>query len=315
LGHAPATVTESFRVLDRMERGGFDLQQFFTGPGEAQEEGEIWLIERLKLLDADPEGGRHGYNSYVKVLRNLAKYAGFQGVKFSDLDIPEEENRAFTEPELDRLLAWSSRHREVHLRNRALIQFALVMGWRRSEIAALEMRDLDPANQLVFCRRPAKRGVQRWIRVRAELFSPKRPFFAWLAGRPGIDGPDTPTVPFTTLTVPDGPVWTTTRYRSTAVARMDGNGLARAMWNIGKKVGLQECNFTRCRHTCGTLMYEAGVRLRVIQKYLGHRKIESTAVYTKPRRGFVEAQVDLVPSIYTRRVNRPPQEGVGRDRY
>lgn len=44
-----------------------------------------------------------------------------------------------------------------------------------------------------------------------------------------------------------------------------------------KQLGVHEC-----RHTCATLMLEAGVDIRIVQEILGHEDIKTTARYTHP---------------------------------
>jgi integrase len=61
-----------------------------------------------------------------------------------------------------------------------------------------------------------------------------------------------------------------------------------------------------CRHTCATRLVEAGVNLRVIQRWLGHKNLATTARYAKSSddillRGAASLASLLLPAISRQR--------------
>lgn len=49
---------------------------------------------------------------------------------------------------------------------------------------------------------------------------------------------------------------------------------------LSKLAGMERVNPHALRHTCGYLLINKGIELRIIQDYLGHRNIQNTVRYT-----------------------------------
>lgn len=310
-GMAPDTVEETLKVLDRTRRLGLDVDRYLEGGVIAQDEGDAFMLARLDEVEAKPEGkGDHGYNHYVRLLRTLSRYSVQE---FGRAPIPspwsyreweETENTALSDEELKAVFAWTHRRFEPRLRGRALIHWAFAFGWRRGENAALEEPHLrpqpqcpwqparDPHLQLppgdepyAYCAYPRKRGRRRWVPTQLETYSAHRPLVPWLRFRPICE-------------LHPLRIWTNSEKAGPCIC-MAGADLATLMRRIGKEAGLVELNFRRSRHTRGTRWFEDGVDLLVIQKRLGHRKAESTLVYTHVRRGYDLAAVSKERSLFS----------------
>jgi site-specific recombinase XerD len=50
--------------------------------------------------------------------------------------------------------------------------------------------------------------------------------------------------------------------------------------NILKQAGVRDARLHDARHTCGTLLIEQGVHIRVVQEILGHARVTTTERYT-----------------------------------
>jgi integrase/recombinase XerC/integrase/recombinase XerD len=101
-----------------------------------------------------------------------------------------------------------------------------------------------------------------------------------------------------------------------AVAEIRAAGLPRRGWAFARADGLpgpntphrvsvlantllRECGipdtFHGLRHRCLTQLYNATLDLRLVQEFAGHRRPETTAVYTKVADGKAMAAVQLLP--------------------
>jgi len=150
------------------------------------------------------------------------------------------------------------------VRDWAILHIALDAGLRVSEICALEMRDaiLDRAHASLIVR-DGKGHKKRGVRIGSALCAHLEQFIAWkesvgqsIAGR--------------------APVFMSSR----------GGPLTRtAVYRIFRKhadaVGIpQRFSIHSCRHTYASLLYRASdFNLRLVQKQLGHRSIQTTQIY------------------------------------
>jgi len=154
--------------------------------------------------------------------------------------------------EVERLIAtaWSAKYR-------ALFMTAYGAGLRVSELATLEVSDIDAA-RLMLRIRAGKGGDDRDVPLSARLLAVLRAYWH-AARRPGpylFQG-----------TRPGRPIST------------------KAIWHMLRKVsrraGITKPIFPHTlRHCFATHLLEAGVDLRTIQQLLGHRSIRSTVRYT-----------------------------------
>ena len=60
---------------------------------------------------------------------------------------------------------------------------------------------------------------------------------------------------------------------------LDHSALVRRYKKALKAAGVREIRFNDLRHTFGTRMAAAGVPLRMLQEWMGHRDIKTTLIY------------------------------------
>jgi integrase len=256
---ADDTVDTYLRRVRAALKKGFDLDGFVADQDIAHTEGRKHLARNTHL-------GPGGYNGHVRWLNAVSRFAGHD-LRFKTRRPSRIQPKGLSSSQIARALAHTGQTRQSTLRARALVQFALTVGARASEVAALETTDLDSRRSTVEIRKPAKGGLRRTLPVPRELWDPTKPFALWLRYRP---------VPETQPTA----VWTTDQ-------RGDGSGIARRMSKlqltrimdaIRRATGVR-INFVTARHTVATRLHQAGADPVYIQHYLGHSKIASTMVY------------------------------------
>ncbi len=83
---------------------------------------------------------------------------------------------------------------------------------------------------------------------------------------------------------------------------LDRSRLLKRFKAAGKRAGLDQVRFHDLRHTFGTRMAGAGVALRTLQEWMGHRDSKTTEIYAdyQPNAG----EADLVRRAFARRSNR-----------
>ena len=148
----------------------------------------------------------------------------------------------------------------VHIRNRAVLELLYASGIRVGELVALDIDDVDHANDLVRVMGkggkervvpfgiPARRALEAWLARRADLVT-QHSGAALFLGRRGrrVDARQVREVVHLLLAeVPDAP-------------DMGPHGL---------------------RHSAATHLLEGGADLRMVQELLGHASLATTQVYT-----------------------------------
>lgn len=255
------------RNLERLEYATrsrkFDIARFSSSAAAALDVGEIYLEARLL------EGKIHAYNNDAKLLNLLARFLKFDNVRFPCRREPRRQPRALTPDQLRALTAYDHADEPTRRFRRALLNVALLTGLRVSEIATLELEDLDQDLSRIHVRRPAKRGLQRWLFMPRWIWSPKRPLGAYLAThRPAADDPRA--------------LWTASPWynRQTPPRRVGCNSLRQVMFRIGQDLGFP-LNYNITRHTCATALRKRDVPLDHIKIFLGHKSITSTEIYAE----------------------------------
>jgi integrase/recombinase XerD len=154
--------------------------------------------------------------------------------------------------------------RENPVRDWAILHVALDAGLRVSEICALELRDvlLDPLHAALIVR-DGKGGKKRGVKMGTALRDHLEEFIAW-KGQLGE------------VTSNHAPLFVSTR----------GGALTRtAVYRIFRRcadaVGVPgRFSIHSCRHTYASMLYRASsFNLRLVQKQLGHRSIQTTQIY------------------------------------
>lgn len=168
--------------------------------------------------------------------------------------------------------------REV--RDWAMLHVALDAGLRVSEICALQIRDAildgDHASLIV---RDGKGGKKRGVRMGSALRDHLTQFIEWKAALGEATGGS-------------APLFVSTR----------GGALTRtAVYRIFRKysdaVGIpRRFSIHSCRHTYASLLYKASnFNLRLVQKQLGHRSIQTTQIYADVLSEDAAAAVENLP--------------------
>lgn len=256
---ADDTVETYLRRVRSAMKKGFDMDRFCADPEFAHRAGRTHLARNSKL-------GPGGYNGHIRWLNAVCRYAG-HSLRFKTRRASRIQPKGLSAPQIARALRFQGQTRQSTLRARAIMQFALTVGARASEVAALETTDLDPHRSTVEIRKPAKGGLRRVLPVPRELWDPTKPFGLWIRYRP---------IPEHNPTA----VWTTDQ-------RGNGSGIARRLAKVQltrimdaarRSTGVR-MNFVTTRHTVATRLHQAGADPVYIQHYLGHSKIASTMVY------------------------------------
>lgn len=132
-------------------------------------------------------------------------------------------------------------------------------GLRLQEAVGLQVRDIDSQRMVIHVRQ-GKRNQDRYVPLPERTLLQLRGF--WRQHR--------------------HPVWLfPSRHDKTEPEAMDKSGVQRAFRAALKQSGLhKKATVHTLRHAYATHLLEAGINLRLIQSYLGHRSLVSTAIYT-----------------------------------
>jgi len=259
LGWSAATTKITLRRITSMMRRGLPLQQF------SRESGAYWLAERL-TNGISPDA----YNNDAKALNAILRWRHGAEAQTFRLKRRPKSHYKFLEPaQVEILLQYRHHDAEIHRLRRALTLWALKSGMRTSEIAAMNIEDLDPKQSRFYVRQPAKRGPRRWLPIESWIWSERRALKAWLRHRP--IPPDDPTALWTTTFSPQA-------NRTTTARRLTGDNVRVAMNRVGQAAGIP-LNPTITRHTRATELARAGWGILYIKTYLGHASVKSTEIY------------------------------------
>lgn len=185
----------------------------------------------------------------------------------SELELPKLERRlpraVLSADEAERVLAVPDLAEVTGLRDRAMLEVLYATGIRRSELARLQIFDVD-AERLTLAVRQGKGRKDRMIPTgeRAAIWARRY----LIEARPKLAAePD------------DGTLFLTVDGTPFGVDRLTGlvAGYVRRS-GVGKPGA---CHLFR--HTMATLMLEGGADIRFIQQMLGHADISTTQIYTQ----------------------------------
>lgn len=211
----------------------------------------------------------------------------------ADLDLPRAERRlpraVLSVEEAERVLAQADVRTPMGLRDRAMLEVLYSTGMRRTELAGLELFDVDAERGTVLIRlgkgkkdrmipmgERALAWVERYlseVRPLHVVSSEEKALFLTAVGEAFI---------------PESLTMLVARYVDAA--------------ELGKK---GSCHLFR--HTAATLMLENGADIRFIQELLGHASIRTTEIYTQVSiRKLVEVHAETHPGARLRRKPEGP---------
>ena len=185
----------------------------------------------------------------------------------SELEMPRPEKRLPKEPlgllQVEAVLNVPDTRDPLGIRDRAMLELFYSAGLRRSELAKLELHDLNRERQTLQVRQgkghkdrvvPVGQRALLWLERYLEEVRPKL------------------------LLDPNGkPLFLTSygdAFNPDVISRMVSGFMKKAA--TGRP---GSCHLLR--HTCATHMLEGGADIRFIQQLLGHEKLETTAIYTQ----------------------------------
>ncbi len=230
--------------------------------------------------------------SAMGAVRSFFRWLNKQNVLFwnpaADLDLPRAERRlpraVLSVEEAEKVLAQADVRTAMGLRDRAMIEVLYSTGMRRTELAGLELFDVDADRGTVLIRlgkgkkdrmipigERALAWVERYVSEARSLHvvsSDEKALFLTAVGEAFI---------------PESLTLLVARYVDAA--------------ELGKR---GSCHLFR--HTAATLMLENGAEIRFIQELLGHASIRTTEIYTQVSiRKLVQVHADTHPGARLRR--------------
>jgi integrase/recombinase XerD len=153
----------------------------------------------------------------------------------------------------------------IDVKHRAILMTAYAAGLRLSEVIGLRVDDLD-SKRMVIRVRQAKGRRDRYVMLSPRLLALLREYWKVVRPTDWLFPGDIPGKPITGKAV----------HKICVRAALDAG--------LGKHVTVHTL-----RHSFATHLLESGTNLRTIQVLLGHRKLETTAIYTHVSPAVVEA--------------------------
>jgi integrase/recombinase XerD len=169
---------------------------------------------------------------------------------------------ALTETEMEKILSYPDILTKAGFRNRTMLEVLYSTGIRSQELHGLDLSDIDFQAGILTVRH-GKGDNQRLAPIGGLALAWLRYYLSEI--RPELE------------TIPDKALWISTHHkRLQPFVIRDTITKAKRKHNI-KKWG----NTHLIRHTMATLMLKNGADIRIIQEILGHKKIETTTLYTR----------------------------------
>jgi integrase len=238
----------------------------------------------------------NGVNGDIHTLRSFLVFLQEEGypvpqslLRLKGLKTPEPLPKFLPDEQVQRLREQIERqaaqavfpsHRRIQMLTRAAFYLLWQGGMRLGEVEDLRLEDLDLPNQRLTVRR-GKSLKDRTVFLTATAVEAVQDYLA-------VRGPGASDHVFL--------------YRNQALRK----DLIRARMQIaGEAVGVKVYPH-RLRHTCATQLLNAGCRITSIQRFLGHKKLNTTMIYAKAHdqtvaddyyaaMGRIEQRLEIVP--------------------
>ena len=175
--------------------------------------------------------------------------------------LPQRLPHYLTHEEIDQLLAAPEADTPQGLRDRAILETLYASGMRVSELAKLDLRDVNLSNgevrvigkgdkqRIVLVGRPALRVLQTYLRE----------------GRPSLQGEHPPR---------------NALFLNRLGGRLSVRSISEVVRQAGAAAGIAQIVTPHLlRHTFATHLLDGGADLRVVQELLGHSSLATTQIY------------------------------------
>lgn len=231
--------------------------------GELTPEHARWFLSREADRLNSP-GTKRSVGASLRALLRFLFLKGWTAVPLAEA-VPVGPRRVDAPPRLvdaetvKRLLACCDRRRNAGRRNYAILLLLVRLGLRASEVAAVELDDLDWRTGVMTVRRkgPRREVLPLPVDVGEAIAGYLR------RGRPRSSSRRV----FLQVTEPHAP--------------LSGRSVGQLLRRLCDRAEVEQFGPHRLRHTAASEMLRQGASLVEIGQVLGHRKAETTAIYAK----------------------------------
>ncbi len=255
-GSSPNTIAryeQSFAMFDRfLGKRTRDSRVLTT---EVMHEYAIWLRDTpVKQQRGRTSRSEAGIHAHLRDLRAWMRWLSAEGILELNIKVPLPQlpNHLFpilTDEEMERV--WTSKYLTgksgLAIRNRALLGLMLDTGLRRSEVANLNVEDIELHNQMVTV--TGKGNKQRRVSYSNAV---QVLLTEWLRFRGMEEG---------------------------SVFGLSSHSVRTVFRRIGEDVGLERFHPHLYRHQAATMMVRANMDLATVKRILGHSDIATTLKY------------------------------------
>ena len=206
------------------------------------------------------------------------------GVKLPAMPTDEHARDALTLDEAKQALSFfTGKTKEKDLRDRCIMSLMIGCGLRSVEIVRLDVGDWEKRRGQWFLKihGKARAGKTDSVAISSEL---KKLIDEYLSVRPaGKKGT---------------PLFISTAYRNFG-QRLQTQTVSRLAKKIFKAIGIDSERVTchSCRHTCATLMLDAGVPMRKVTKIMRHLDPKTTEIYSHDREKFANDGIQILSNL------------------
>ncbi len=226
------------------------------------------LRERKKLRQSGAISTSY-LHKHLQAIRRFSEYLQQtgQGSVEIDLVLPEVKSKI---PEVLTVIQIRSLYTFCEsspfgLRDRAMLSVVYGLGLRRSEAENLNVEDFLRDKNLLYVQK-SKTGYQRYVPITAEISGDLQSYLD--DGRMHLVQPGSSTVNQEAF------------FLSERGTRLSGQSMHLRLKQLLEKAELPEASLHTLRHSIATHLLQSGMSLQNIARFLGHRSLESTQIYT-----------------------------------
>ena len=203
------------------------------------------------------------YNQTLAALRFLYEVTLGRKDVLERIPFPKQPKRLAVVLSLDEVARFVAAI--VGIKHRAILMTAYAAGLRLSEVTGLRVADIDSKRMVIRVRQAKGRG-DRYVMLSPRLLAVLREYWKVVRPTDRLFPGDVPGQPIT------------------------GKAVHLSCVRAARDAGLDKhVTVHTLRHSFATHLLEAGTDIRTIQVLLGHRKLETTAIYTHVSPAAVEA--------------------------